>query len=315
MSTSPKPSKSQAYTPQRVVRIPADRRHEAAARLVWRPGMGRPADAGARFLQAARTYNISLDHLWASETGSGLGQVCLVVPQAGRTGMVFTSRPREAAEMDDLARVLAAACEDIPGVRLAQGLLEPEEADLARAYEQAGFLRIGTLHYLRRAWKDISDDPGARWPEGVEVRRWRNGDEAALMRALERSYEQTLDCPELCGLRELGDVVESHKSTGRFDPSLWWLVLHGGAPAGALLLSPCPDQGHTELVYLGVAPELRGVGVAGRLLRMGLGTLAERRQRTVTCAVDARNDPAMRLYTRHGFERFGERLAFVRGLS
>ncbi|TVQ33062.1 MAG: GNAT family N-acetyltransferase [Phycisphaeraceae bacterium] len=277
--------------------------------------MGRPADAAARFLQAARTFNVSLEHMWASEDAAGLGQACLIVPQAGRTGMVFTSRPVEAAELDDLARVLAAACEEIPGVRLAQGLLEPEEADLARAYEQAGFLRIGDLHYLRRNWTDIAADSHAPWPEGVEVRSWRTGDEAALMRALERSYEQTLDCPELCGLRELRDVVDSHKSTGRFDPALWWLVLHRDAPAGALLLSPCPDQGHVELVYLGVAPELRGAGVAGKLLRMGLGALAERKQRTVTCAVDARNDPAMRLYTRHGFERFSERLALVRGLA
>lgn len=34
----------------------------------------------------------------------------------------------------------------------------------------------------------------------------------------------------------------------------------------------------------------------------------------LTCAVDTRNVPAMRLYRRLGFVRFGLRLPFVRGL-
>ena len=68
--------------------------------------------------------------------------------------------------------------------------------------------------------------------EGVRVEAFRDGeDDEALMAALERSYVDTLDCPELCGLREKRDVLDSHRSTGKFDPNLWWLVRLGGAEA------------------------------------------------------------------------------------
>ena len=39
--------------------------------------------------------------------------------------------------------------------------------------------------------------------------------------ALDRSYVDTMDCPELCGMRATADILASHKATGEFDPSLW----------------------------------------------------------------------------------------------
>jgi mycothiol synthase len=123
---------------------------------------------------------------------------------------------------------------------------------------------------------------------------------------------ETLDCPELCGLRETRDVLDSHRSAGRFDPALWWMVRREGKPAGALLLNPSPAQGHVELVYLGLAPELRGCGVARRLMLTGLSALAGRAERDVTLAVDTRNTPALRLYESLGFRPFARRTALVR---
>jgi len=81
-----------------------------------------------------------------------------------------------------------------------------------------------------------------------------------------------------------------------------------------MLLSAVPEQGSTELVYLGLGPELRGKGLARALLSYGLGRCSAGEPLVVTCAVDARNEPALRLYTSMGFVPFGERIPVVRAL-
>ncbi len=312
---APKSSVQGSYTPRRPVRIPPDLRLAAAERLVGRQVGMRQPEAARRFLRSASEFGIELTHLWGMVDGAGrVGQVCLVVPHAGRTGMLFTSQPRKEAEERELAQVIDAACADLRGVKIVQGLLEPDEAGPLAAALGAGFTRLSDLLYLQRRWSEPEAAPTA-WPDDVTVMNAQPGDDAALGEALERSYIDTLDCPELCGMREIGDVLESHRATGAHDPALWWVVRHHGRPSGALLLNPCPTQGHTELVYLGLAPELRGRGLARGLMAMGLRAVGVRSERTVTCAVDARNEPAIGLYQRLGFAEFARRVALVRPIA
>jgi ribosomal protein S18 acetylase RimI-like enzyme len=47
-------------------------------------------------------------------------------------------------------------------------------------------------------------------------------------------------------------------------------------------------------------------------MHTSLAALAARREQTITCAVDTRNTPAMRLYAALKFESFAERIALVR---
>jgi ribosomal protein S18 acetylase RimI-like enzyme len=135
-----------------------------------------------------------------------------------------------------------------------------------------------------------------------------------LSKALERTYEETMDCPELCGMRVVGDVLESHRSVGVFDPGMWWLVMDSGEPEGCMLLSACPEQNAVELVYLGLSPRLRGRGLGSSLLMMGVQSLTGRPEKMLTCAVDTRNAPAMALYRRCGFQRFAVRVPLVLSL-
>ena len=83
-----------------------------------------------------------------------------------------------------------------------------------------------------------------------------------------------------------------------------------GEPAGYLLLTPCPELESLELVYLGLGPSLRRRGVASALLSRGVASVADKRVRglrSLTCAVDTRNTPALRLYARHGFIEYDRR--------
>jgi ribosomal protein S18 acetylase RimI-like enzyme len=277
--------------------VPDDHRIDAADVLVRESSGGMPS-AGRRFLANARLHSISLDHFWMSVTEASPlpRQACLIVPGAGRTGMVFISSPKSKREIDEVASLIEHAGAGAPQPILAQALLDAHE----------------TRERARR-WSDIRIEPDhIRLPEGIEMRIASEAGANALARALESSYEDTLDCPELHGLRNIDDVIESHRSTGEHDPSLWWVLLEQGEPRGALLLNP---QGHAEgieLVYLGMAPSLRGRGIASRVFLRGIQKIAIRSNRTLTCAVDANNAPAIEFYSRFGFEAFQSREAYIR---
>jgi ribosomal protein S18 acetylase RimI-like enzyme len=131
---------------------------------------------------------------------------------------------------------------------------------------------------------------------------------------LEASYEQTLDCPGLLGLRRTEDVLRGHQATGRFEPELWTLMELDGRPSGALLLNPASEGRCIELVYLGLARAARGQGHGRRLLRHGLRLVRERPERLMTLAVDDGNVPALRLYTSEGFKRRLRRVAMIRSI-
>jgi len=304
-------------SPYTVVRIGAAQRLAAADRLVG--GSEDTTRTGKRFLAAAEAHGIDLTHMWASVEGSGrsvvVRQVALAVPGTGRTAMIFTSAPRTPAEQQELGAVIDRVCTGLTSTMLAQALLEAHERPVRQALVHAGFRDVGTLAYLRRPVPKAGEFAKVQdWPEGVKVRNWKPGDDAILGAALEESYEATLDCPELCGLRETSDVIASHRGTGTFDPKLWWIVMLEDRPAGAMLFNPSPEQGSIELVYLGLSPALRGRGVGRRLVMHGLAHLCGRREAWINCAVDRRNTPAMKLYDAVGFRAFAERMALVRPL-
>lgn len=320
-----------------VVRVPRQHRVDAAARLVATPGAD-PSDCGHRFLKRAREHGISLDLFWAVLDGIGrVRQSALVVPQAGRTAMLFLSGVGEDArcggreqQYRDRVAVIRGAIRGTvdavgDGVHLVQALPAPEEWWAVEAFQGAGMLRLGDLAYLRRPLRSPAGVMGVvgvagespAWPEGVEVRPMTSLDDSAARRllreALERTYIDTLDCPGLCEMRDIDDVIESHRATGEPDPSLWWIVYLNDVPEGCVLLSPCPEQDSVELVYMGLGPGLRGRGLATGLLARAIDRAQRTRLSHVVCAVDEKNEPARALYARLGFSAYAHRIAFVQG--
>jgi ribosomal protein S18 acetylase RimI-like enzyme len=284
-------------------------------------------------VSAAAIHGIDLTLMWGTADRAPDGrlvrarQVCLAVPGAGRTAMLMVSGPsiwKEDQEHVERVAAINAACaglvEGRPArdISLAQALPEPAEPWAERAFLHAGFTKVGDLAYLRRPLSNLPQERDWTWPDGVQVRPLTGVDGAAeralLIEALDRTYADTLDCPELCGLRDTADVLESHRATGVLDPSLWWLVLLDGRPHGCMLLSRCPDHDSVELVYLGLSPELRGKRIGSQLLELGLSRLWDCHANHVACAVDLRNAPAQRLYQRAGFSEFARRIALVRPL-
>jgi len=295
---------------------------KAAERLVEASGRT-GASAAREFLSAARHHGISLDNMWCSverppqdNVPSRARHACLAVPGDGATLLFFTSAPTESS-LDELAKVIDTVCRSFGAGMLAQTLLRPDEHLVQRAFMKASFTDVGTLQYLQRrrptqeecgAWEIENGDMG----DGITLRNAPADSDSVLASALEQTYAETLDCPELCGLRETRDVIASHRASGVFDPAFWWVLERGEEALGALLFNPNPEQDAIELVYMGIAPEIRGMGIAGRAFRHALAKCAARNERVITCAVDTRNKPARTLYEKHGFQRTHTRFALVR---
>jgi ribosomal protein S18 acetylase RimI-like enzyme len=302
--------------PGSVVRIGPARRSEAIERLVSTGG-GDDRAAAERFLHYARTNAVQLDGLWSwlDETGRLTFSV-LAVPSPGRTAMIFASHPRTPRDVSVVGRVIDHACGQVAGrdVHLTQALLEPGEKLERSAFVEAGFQELATLSYLERPLSRTNPATAPVWPAGARVEKYRDELYDVLARILEQSYEQTLDCPGLYGLRDTRDIIAGHRATGKFDPALWTLLYVDEQPAGALLLSPFPAHRTVELVYLGLAPFARGRGLGRQLLRHGLSLLKGRRERTLTLAVDQRNTPALTLYEGHELRPIVRRVALIRSL-
>ena len=260
-------------------------------------------------------------------------------------GIAQANRERIALVHHACAEVAAARADGRPRAVLAQALLEPRETEATQALIGAGFQRLGDLAYLRRPLpragpgRSLDQAGNPRWPARLRVRSVEqllseghtpHRIDEWIVSALEASYVDTLDCPELCGMRGMDDVLDSHKSVGVFDPALWWIALDESDVARAcLLLAVCPEQDSVELVYLGLDPNVRGLGLGSTLVQFGLRRLydgslgagsATGKPRVeggggITCAVDSRNAPAMKLYRRSGFERFGLRVPLVKRLG
>lgn len=324
--------------------IPPELRLAACARLVA-DHTPEPVLAARRFIETAEEVGIDLSLMWGTldPTQTEVRQVCLAVLGAGRTAMLFLSSdpkrkgpaaaPAEEATLERIA-IVEAACRTlaapIPGksakaVRLAQALLEPRETGALLAFRRAGFRQLGDLAYMRRE-PAAARAVGRALPHGFRMVSLADLTlqgvttpqlDRMLLQTLEDSYVDTKDCPELCGLREASDVLESHKAVGRFDPAIWWLLLEGESPIGCALFSVSPEHDSLELVYLGLSAAGRGRGIGTAFLDVALHRLGDRLLMSggVTCAVDTRNAAALKLYQRAGFRRFSVRIPMIRSLA
>ncbi len=300
----------------RIVQVGPPRQLEAVRRLVAVGSSSDPANA-QRFMHYAKTNAIALDAMWSRvDRDDRIVQTVLAVVNAGRTAMIFASHPSSPQEVPSLGDLINHATSHLTDqdVQLAQLLLEPEESLEREAALAGGFSELATLTYLQRAISKRTLPPIAQWSDDVAIEAYSEPLYDDFLSAVLGSYEGTLDCPKLFGLREPKDILAGHRATGKFDPSLWTLLRVAGKPVGVVLLNPFPEQRTIELVYLGLAPAVRGRGFGQQLLRHALHLLHGRRERIVTLAVDENNAPALQVYRDAGFRSELRRVALIRSL-
>jgi GNAT superfamily N-acetyltransferase len=296
-----------------IVRIGEAQRLEAVLRLLnVRPG--RDEEPARRFLAYARDHEVSLQDMFSSLDEAGtITATVLAVPNPGRTAILFSSAP-STAEVPRHARLIRHATDALreQGCHLAQVLTEPGERLQQEAFVAGGFTLLAHLSYLERPLPRRG--PDAKAPPDVTVETYAPSMQPELAHVLDASYEGTLDCPGLRGLRHTEDIIAGHMGAGEFDPSLWTILRLHGRAEGALLLNRAVASNTVELVYIGLSPRARGIGAGRFLLQHGFGLIAGGRERCITLAVDDDNAPAMALYRSEGFRRVLRRIAMIRPL-
>ncbi len=218
---------------------------------------------------------------------------------------------------------LATAKAEQAGVGLIQSLLETDAGREAHWLKQAKFHHAADLLYLVsrcEAFPTSAPNCNLLFEPLADIDQNR-GQFSRLAQIVERTYEGTLDCPAVQGVRSMTDVLAGYRAVGEFDPSRWFIVREQNdgqnalADVGCLLLTNHPAQKHWELVYMGVAPEARGRGLGVELVRRAQWLAGNSHAERLVLAVDAANRPAISAYSAAGFETWDRRSVFLRLIS
>ena len=254
--------------------------------------------------------------LWRGMRGRNCVAAAMILENVGRTGFLLFP-PLSGARVDPRAveqvvRAASQACLE-GGVAFVQAFLEPEKRREAAVLQSAGYALLAELIYMRLDLATLDATSGGG---GGVV--WRTLDQcglAELTATIEKTYQGSLDCPGLAGLRNLDEVIASHKANGVFQPDSWWIAEIDGRSAGCVLLNGANDGTSWDVVYLGVCPVDRG-------RRLGRGMLAyaaeQARLRGVswlTLAVDKNNTYARNAYETLGFRETRRRCAYLISLG
>jgi mycothiol synthase len=210
----------------------------------------------------------------------------------------------------------AAGFVDERQIPLTQLVVSPDDGYSDAECSAAGFSKFATLRYL---YADLADDSRrvdsrgqSQTPSPLAFAAHAEREPDRLERVVEQTYVGTLDCPGLDGVRPLAEVLEGYRAQGTHRPEHWYLAQTEGQDVGALILAEHPGLGNWELVYMGVAVDARGRGFGARIVEFAIDVAARHHAERLVLAVDAANEPALRVYGRLGFITWAERIVYAR---
>jgi ribosomal protein S18 acetylase RimI-like enzyme len=272
-----------------------------------------------QFIQYAREMRLDAGRSWwCLMDGHEVGAcTCLELP--GRTATLMLPCEERCAVNKQALRVLlqhVVAEEAARDMRVALSLLQTDDGNIAATMSKEQFDEIAELLYLEWIAPPAGWTPAATVESAVhEWATYSPRTHATFRDLVAQTYSGSLDCPRLNGLRPIEDIIAGHQAAGRFQEHRWLMLRHYDRPAGCILMAEHPLQPVLEVAYLGVHPELRGLGLGRALIERGL-ELAHREGFTrVTLAVDSCNTPALRLYRAMGFRPTTRRRALARALT
>lgn len=243
---------------------------------------------------------------------AGLCGALLCLPVPGCTALLWPPGAAEdrRSQREDALMHHARAWLEQRGVKLVQTLLAPEESFLADSLLRNGFTAVTRLWYMRHDLNLSSNYLNT--PTRLDYQTY-DGD-PLFRQTLLLTYEGTLDCPEVNGIRSVDEVLEGHRAQGAFDPERWWLVRDSRGPVGVVLMTELPENGHWEVAYMGVVPQARRNGFGREMLLLALCEARAADASAVTLSVDVRNQPAWNLYRSLGFEPYDQRVVYLSAL-
>lgn len=204
------------------------------------------------------------------------------------------------------------------GIKIIQALKEVDDICGIGALAVGGFEHVADLLYM------VCDESAFPTRSPVSPLRFESFSpeaEPRLRKMIEATYQGSLDCPAVDGVRTVDEVLEGYRATGVFDPARWLLVSASGGSQlsaqdiGCLLLADHPQQDQFELIYMGVCPEARGWGYGVEIVRQAQWMAHQAHRRRLVLAVDAANDPGVRMYAAAGFQSFARKALLIHVLN
>lgn len=297
-----------------VIESPSQAEHVAALELVfsrWEPEQRAAQVAAAR--AGIESGAIPSDGLIVARRGAKMVAAGLFQLQPGRAATVCPARTILDEDPSTAERVLIEVLNGLARhpVRLAYAIVDSVANADGRLFRACGFDHLAALLYLVC--------PADRFPSSIPHNLLTfdpcgPAQQERLRQVVAATYEDTLDCPALNGIRDIDDVLEGYGASAT-DPALLLVVRSGPDDVGCLLLADHPDFGNLELAYMGLVKGARGRGW-GRLIVAHAKWLAAQlgRERLVV-AVDETNGPAMAMYELAGFDAWDRRVCYFKQMA
>lgn len=263
------------------------------------------------FIAFATARGVDLSRLRVGTQRGRVRFAILPIVNPGRTALVMSS-PLAAGEsaVNEMKHLVARLLQDLAKehIVLVQLLVDPHETLLANFYLACGFERMAELNYLSLP---VGKAQRPTLAEGLHCNTYDANTHLLFAQAIADSYEASLDCPRLTGLRNIDDTIRGHMASGEFTPETWWLLQEGDQPLGVVLVNRSPGMDGAELVYLGLSVRGRGRGFGDFLMQQAIYSASKLGVNRLTLAVDAENVPAQRLYFKHGMRKMCSKLAYM----
>ncbi len=261
--------------------------------------------------EAERSSFPAIVRVWGAFQNGILAGSLLAQLQPGRSALFWPPRliageSRETASklMDIALNALAAA-----NLCIIQTLLPTDVGEVADVFRLSGFRHFSDLLYLVCLDRDFPAVPLATDIEFLSIAR---DHEQRAAKLVEATYIETRDCPAVNGLRSIEDVLLGYRATGKPDSQGWLVVRHRGEDVGCLITADHDHFNTRELIYMGLVPAARRQGLGTIVVRHALWQAAVARRQRLVLAVDAANEPALRMYAAAGFQAWDRKSVFIR---
>lgn len=278
--------------------------HYGAALWMATGGRSRHAHRGrvTALLAAEKQGKVSFDGLLTATRGNRVVSSVWCLSQPGKIGTVWGPGILS-EESDSTADLLVQQAIQFAKQRdchLLQSLVGQENPNAGNLLGASGFRSITLLSHLEALTEDIQAEP----PHGdLTFRRCDDFRSEGFRSLVAQTYENSLDCPELDGMRDVDDVLEGYHATSHGSSYNWYTLESGSEAIGVIITAHHAEPQQLELIYFGLTPRFRQLGLGSEMIRFVLQLAQFLGCRSTITGVDQRNTPAMALYRRFGFQQ------------
>jgi len=197
------------------------------------------------------------------------------------------------------------------GCKILQAMVDVADPDADTVLRSMNYACLGQIAFL--VADNLRDLP-CPMPAAVRLVAIADAGHLDLPDLVLRTYQGSLDCPEIDGVRAIEDVLDGYRATGVTADRHWQLLLCDDRPAGCLLLGEHKLH-QWELIYMGVEPKSRGCGLGELMVDFAKTYAARHGALAMSLAVDTRNTPALRVYRQRGFREWIRRQVYFKVLN